>query len=510
MIPAGGGATARRNRTRLTVRFGAFALRTRGVKHEPPPRRSGTGSVGGAAAQAAPPHLGRPVAWRRIPTCYRWRVPGEKSTTRSRASMREGALLAVAVAATVGLIFAIAANRYQSWGELPDRFRGAQGYEDIGRSWADGAPLRNGRPPAYPLFLGTIIRSVGFRDYPRVAVISQALLLLGISIAGFRLGRRAGGHPLFGLAVSLLIASNLLLVRAFLGKQETVLYSAILVALFALIDRRAWRSASGCTLLGLVCALGWLTRPTGFLLAPVVGCVCFVAELRDGRAAKRGRRILAFVVAVALPMGAWLDYQVRHGYSPSLSPAHAATNLYKGNNAALRIIYPYTDVDQLKPHLAALAAQWSAQGLYPDPQFRAAAIEFMRSSPGEALALLPRKAAAFFVPIQFPLGKGRVEQGADGGWILADYRPARPGKRYSGLAALPGVICLFVALKRFRMLAPAQRFAVSIVFLTAGVHLLTFAETRFRLPFDPLLALIFAAVASGFAGRARLPRPAAT
>ena len=117
------------------------------------------------------------------------------------------------------------------------------------------------------------------------------------------------------------------------------------------------------------------------------------------------------------------------------------------------------------------------------------ATQFWLESPLEALLLVPRKLAAFFVPIYFPLGSGTVRLTDTGDWQIDDYE-ARSIGRGDGIMALPGVIAFFVALTRPRTLTRSGLLVVLVVGSTAIIHVVTFAQTRFRLPYDPLLALL--------------------
>ena len=132
------------------------------------------------------------------------------------------------------------------------------------------------------------------------------------------------------------------------------------------------------------------------------------------------------------------------------------------------------------------------------------AIRFVWESPGEALALVPRKLAAFFVPIRFPLGEGTARLTPAGRWQIDDYEP-RP-IRGDGIMALPGILAFFVALTRPRSLTRTKQLIVLVVGLTALVNVVTWAETRYRLCLDPVLALLFVQMASALLPlRLRLP-----
>ena len=172
-------------------------------------------------------------------------------------------------------------------------------------------------------------------------------------------------------------------------------------------------------------------------------------------------------------------------------------NLLKGNNHALAATYPFIDVDRLSDPLIRdqIDVEAAARGVDRRHEYYRHAFRFVAESPLEALALVPRKLAAFFVPVRFPLGSGTARQNADGEWRIDDY-VARPIGRGDGIMALPGILAFFAALVWWRSLTSAGRFIVLVAGLTAIIHVVTFAQTRFRLPYDPLLALLFVQMAS--------------
>ncbi|MFQ5418113.1 MAG: hypothetical protein ACE5FL_13880 [Myxococcota bacterium] len=210
----------------------------------------------------------------------------------------------------------------------------------------------------------------------------------------------------------------------------------------------------------------------------------------------------SFALALSLPLLLWWGYQSHRDLGGSLVASYAAANYFKGNNEAMTAFYPFVDVDHMTPHMREMKAQAASTGRDPALDLVRRALEFQRSSPLDTLALVPRKLAAFFVPIRFPLGSGEVQRAADGEWEIVGYRPIRLRRHLLGIAALPGIVCFFIALTRIRRLPPAVQFSTLLVLSTAGIHLVTFAQTRFRLPFDPILAVSFVAIASARRARA--------
>ena len=372
-----------------------------------------------------------------------------------------------------------------------ESFTGASDYRGIAERWIETGMLENSRPPAYPLFLGLNLAIWGQAFYVTSVVTLQAVASWGTLVVLFLIARRVTGSGAWGLIAVGMVALNAFWVVEVLNQRETFLYSAILTALAGAVVYIPSSSKPACAAAGTLCALGWLTRPTGIVLLPIVLVILW--RSRRGRAGL-AREALVLILAFVLPLLAWTGYQqVEHG-SIAVSGTNNSVNLLKGNHSALVEIYPFIEVDRLDPALELIRMDASARGADPRREQYRHALRFVLGSPFEAIALLPRKLAAFFVPIEFPLGRGTVRETADGNWQLEDYVPNTVSGL--GITALPGVIAFFGALRWWRTLAPSALFIVLAVGATACIHLVTFAETRFRLPYDPLMALLFVQMAA--------------
>ncbi len=410
---------------------------------------------------------------------------GGRKVGSRRAERAWAPLVAMAAA---GAAIAHGFRKFGTWADIPERFEGSDSYTLIAEAWANGGVLDNARPPAYPFILGTLARLFGQDAYPYAVLLLQALLFVGVVLMVFVLGGRAGGSRGWGLVPALLVLLNWHLVDEFLDKRETFLYASLLLLTFYLIETRAHTRYAGAGFLGLLCACGWLTRPTGFLLAPIVMLVWLIDQRRL-RGAKLRAQAIVFLALFLAPITVWTGYQSLHGSRVAISGASTALNLYKGNNEALAAIYPYIDLDKLEPYIHEKEALWRQLGLGADEQLTREAVRFAAGSPLRALALAPRKVAAFFLPGHFPLGTGRPRHATGDGWILEDYRPLHWLNQVVGLTALPGVLLCFLAAWRLRDMPPPVLFTCAVVLVTALLHVVTFAETRFRLPFDPVLAV---------------------
>ena len=275
-------------------------------------------------------------------------------------------------------------------------------------------------------------------------------------------------------------------------QRETFLYSALLMALVGVtVYKPRWHAVAA----GAMCAIGWLTRPTGVVLFPAV-LLLFWKDWRGSGAPAGTWAAIALAVSFSLPVLGWAAYQQAHFGTVTISGNDTAVNLLKGNNHALTAIYPFIDVDRLSPVLLEPLAQATIEsGGDVRREYIRQAIQFVSESLLEALTLVPRKLAAFFVPIYFPLGSGTARLTAAGDWQIDDYEP-RPIGRGDGIMALPGIVAFFLAVMRPWTLTRSGLLVVLVVGFTAIGHVVTFAQTRFRLPYDPVLALLCVQMAS--------------
>ena len=351
--------------------------------------------------------------------------------------------------------------------------------------------LSLGRPPGYPVFLA-LVEAVWDGAFAIPAtILLQTAVALATLLGLFFVARRVSGRSAWGVIAVTLVALNELWVIEAIRPRETFLYGAVLLALVGLAVYA--REVSRWTLVaaGVLAALGLLTRVTGVVLLPAVVLV-LALEWRG----LTGRRIAVAAVLVAsfaAPVAGWAVYQQMRFGSVAIAGNDGAANLLKGNNEALSTIYPFVDVDRLSPvlHEPISRAIHDRGGSADDvrAEFLRRSLEFVSASPWEALALAPKKLAAFFGPIQFPLGSGTVRQAPGGGWAIENYE-ARSVTRGDGIMALPGVLAFFAGLVRWRSLTRAGQLTVLVVALTALVHVATWGQTRFRLPYDPILALL--------------------
>ena len=405
---------------------------------------------------------------------------------------RVGLIAFVLAALAAGHVMQDAVSSRYLGAAWSESFTGASSYGRIAEEWVDTGTLDNFRPPAYPVFLALNVAVWGHDSYVPSAVVLQALTAWATLVGLFLVARRATGRAAWGLVAVGLVALTEFWVVETIHQRETFLYSAVLTALVGvMVYARSW-SPRACAAAGALCALGWLTRPTGAVLLPIL--LGMMWRDRHGRGRPSAQAALVLALTFGLPLLVWAGHQhARHG-TVAISGKSGSFILLSGNNRALAEIYPFIDVDRLGPFLDRVGMEASARGADPDRARYRHALRFMLGSPLDSAALLPRKLAAFFLPIQFPLGSGTIHQTPDGHWRIEDYVPT--AIRGEGIMALPGVVAFFAALRWWRGLPPSGLFILLAVGCTALIHLVTFAETRYRLPYDPLMALLFVQMAA--------------
>ena len=383
-----------------------------------------------------------------------------------------------------------------------EAFIGAQGFsadversiEDVERS-IETEVLGPGRPPGYPAFLALTAAIWGAESHAGVTIVLQALTAWATMLALFLVARRATGSAAWSLLAVALVSLNELWVVESIRQRETFLYSAILLALVGVTVYARHKAPWYAGAVGALCAIGWLTRLNGVVLFPAV-LVLFWKDWRGSGPRVGAREVLALTLSFGLPILGWAAYQKTHFGWVRISGNDSAKNFSKGNNHAMTGIYPFIDVDRLSPVLLEPLAKATAErGGDVQREYVRHAIQFVSESPVEALALVPRKLAAFFVPIYFPLGSGTARLSASGDWQVDDYQP-RPIGSGDGIMALPGIFAFFLALTRWRTLTSSGLLIVLVVGFTAIVHIVTWAETRYRLPYDTVLALLCVQIAS--------------
>lgn len=403
----------------------------------------------------------------------------------SSVSRREGFVLIVLVLAAVAirLAFVFLTQDHRLVGDEPE-------YNTQGRFIADGVgfwsttPYGNPHPslwkaPGYPLWVGVIYSLLG-ADPDRVFVI-QALLGAVTVLLTWVLARRLLGAP---VAVA---AAALVAVHPFAWQFEVRLFAESIVTpltllfLIVLLERpvNARRAASIGALLGLML----LIRPSALYLVPALAAAWVLAS--------GWRRGLAFTaVSVALAALVVLPWTIRnHQVSGEWVPISA-------QDAALFGVFNDEAANDSEKPWAWRARTLRDRDLFdrtrppiPDAELRTLlrerGLDYIREHP----ASVPQ---AFFW------------NGLSRFWDVRSPSEALDEVRFTGRALTPSaigialhyvllplaVLGLWLSRRRLSLVVP-----VLVMALSASVVFTADATTRYRAPFEPLIA-IFASFAA--------------
>lgn len=386
------------------------------------------------------------------------------------------------------------------FGASPHDWRGSPGYTAVARNLADhwhysvdGVYPTAGRPPLYPFLLSLCFR-FGGDSWFTLALGFQLLSYTGCGVVTALLAFRLTGDRLACLLVTALYISHLSFGVESMAQRETALFCLLATGCFLLLltpDRR-----SKYLLMGVVAGLLHLTRPTGFLLALLLPLFALPPAWRKGwgRCALYLGLALGAFTLTTLP---WHLYLARtYGNLELLPSSTSGENLYKGNTPELDGIYPLADLDLFNPFI------WEyTSGLDEVKKNRwliQKGREFMREDPGRTLRRMVVKFWAFYSPVTTPYGYGKLNE-LDGRIVLADYK-----FDWLNLIGAPHAVLIYLGsfflLARWKHLNRSQQKEIIqilawIVVLT-GVHLITFGETRHRLPLDSFFILFTAMAAA--------------
>ncbi len=393
-------------------------------------------------------------------------------------------------------------------------FSGSESYSTIaqnmiqsGKYSLDGQHPTAYRPPLYPALLALNMRLFG--DLWRVgALATQGALGIVCGLLIFLIATDIFKNQVAGLIAVVLYLTDLLFQLEAVSKRETIIYTAFLLTFFySLVSFRT--TFGNCIVLALLAAMAYLTRPVGIVLMILLP-LFVIGECRKLRTAAVLTRLGICIAVMAVVIAPWQFYVYKTFHTHTFWPTSTSgINAFQGNNPATEIIYPYIDVDNYLPWInkkLVHAGIDPSDELVADRFLRDGASQFMREHPGRFLKSAAIKAFALFSPVPIPLGKGKIIE-ADDSIALIDFHYA------TGLGTvlftLHGLIMIIGAILYFfrkpartKQSDPAevsqQRRAVFYIVLflalVTAMHVLTFAETRFRLPLDMFL-ILFAALA---------------
>ncbi len=384
-------------------------------------------------------------------------------------------------------------------GENVASFTGGETYRSIaenlaghGRFSIDGVHPTGYRPPAYPLLLAGTILVMGEHAQlggwiANLAIDACCLAMLLVLV--WRLAKCSRAMWIAGLIFAADVAFHL----EAMAQRETMLYSLLLLVFFVTASSLEI-GLSRLLILATTAGLAWLTRPTGIALAPLLLIAAFFMSEHRTLGVRFARVLTACCIfaAIVIPWQAFL-------YRSFDEPVFAGTtsgglNLYQGNNPAADVLIPFVDVDSFLPEIE---KQMQSLGLAEHDEIarnrrlKADAFEYIASDPMGFVRRAAVKTLALYSPVPTPLGSSAIET-SDNGVRLTNFRYHRSA--WTILFTMHGLILIALicaAIVRWRtLMARRLRVVVLIVgyiLIVTMLHAMTFAESRFRLPLDPLI-----------------------
>jgi len=338
-------------------------------------------------------------------------------------------------------------------------------------------------------------------------------MLTGIMLN--RAASRLSAVPWVPAAVTLAYALHFGLQLEHFALRETGLYEFLVVLFFYLATQLSITNRS-IACMALTVGLAFYTRPTGVLL--IAPLALFVVVMRGPSLKHRGATLawaLAIVVLMAAP---WQAYQSHVQGKLTLSATNVGGwNLFKGNSFAFESVSPYIDHDQADGYVDQLREQYHAlqSGSHPssarneDEYLRQLAQTDIRADFFRFLRKTALRVVIYLSPLETPLGSAEVgvEQNrvvlmryhgnfvdADNNWI--DFFEQM--SFFIVLFAIPlGFLGALKALLSNPQLRGVALASFAIMLAHIGAHALITAETRYRLPLDPLF-LLWAGVSLGY------------
>lgn len=445
-------------------------------------------------------------------------------TMRERLELVVGRLSPLHTALTLAIALVLCAAYLALRGSLffdvddPNRYL-RFGYDLVHHgaySAARSAPFRFSamRPPGYPLLVAPLTLLPA--RLLCVAVLAAHVVLVGASaFLVYRTTRALTDDPRTASLAALLFGSHLELLLASLAPLEHAFFTFLVCAMVDV------RFASGARrrpfALGVLGGLAYLTRPTGLLVSAVLLLDVLLERARPLR--ERLRDLARLAVTLALVVLPWqLAMRAELGTAAIFPATTNGLNLYKGNNADFETYYPYLDVDAadaaIARHVRVALGPRADDEVAVDRYLRRRGLDYVREHPAATLRAIPWKLLYLFSPLPTPIARGTLV-GEVSALELRELRWPSTGALVARTVRTIPVLALYAGILMLlrRRSESTQRvisfayFTASILVLLALAHVATFAETRYRLPFDPLLCVLSAigfrsCMASGSRGEA--------
>jgi 4-amino-4-deoxy-L-arabinose transferase-like glycosyltransferase len=357
------------------------------------------------------------------------------------------------------------------------------------RGALDAYAKLNWWPPGYPLFLAMLYTLCG----PSFRVAVGLQVVLGTLVCGLTgaIGTRAAGRPV-GLVAAFLVAVNPTYIFTTNLIASENLFALWLVLGLWLAGRASARPRRSAALAGISFGAAALTRAAGLCVPLVVAAW----QLRRGRGARPAA--LTLLLATALTIAPWTLRNVLVTGHPVLVCAGGGLNFYFGHNDGPLGYRPLQGTP--------LAGQRDAAGI--DRAGWRAGLQYIAAHPLGVLRHSGSKLVALFAPPTYALhaNSAILIPDAVADPSLAPLAAAARQKQARKDVLLHGVFKVLAALHSYLLLGgalaavlfawrrlPAElRLAAWLALAWVGVHLVFWAQPRFRYPMEIPLALLAA------------------
>lgn len=365
--------------------------------------------------------------------------------------------------------------------------------QDKGKYSLDGVNDTFARPPLYPLLL-VFPRAVSEQHWHVYARLVQCLLSIMCCLMVFGIASRVSGSRPAGLASEILYLMHLAVQAEHYAQRETVLFELILLSFVYVLLAKETLDIKTVAIASLLSSALYLTRPTGIVFLVVI----LLVALYQSQSRDRIKHLLVSVVVFAVSISPWQFYNYKAFSKVTLSSSNTSgLNLYKGASPVVQSIFPQIDVDYAAPYIY---GQLKNEGINLRTEEYRANSFFLKEArrcvtqyPGHFLKKMFKQLFSFYSQVFTPFGRGRVV--VDGEHLVVqDYRFT------FGIIELNHFVMMTILIP-FGMLELVKvrestiiehRFKIVslLIFLFITIlHMITFAETRFRLPLDGLLCV---------------------
>ena len=384
---------------------------------------------------------------------------------------------------------------YSVAGQVP--FGGASGYGNIaGNLVTKGIYSSNGtnstfaRPPLYPLLL-TIPRYLSDSDWHILARAIQAGLSIGCALIIFKIVSRLTADGFKALLAVILYTAHLTCQAEHFAQRETVLFEFFLLLFVYVLTLSKFKTATAITS-AIISAALYLTRPSGIIFLPIVVLLILV---KSGPCEKLKLTLISLAVFAAC-IFPWQLYNYKTFSKVTLSSSSTSgINMYIGASPVIQSVSPKLDIDSarfyLNDYLKANDLRYWKQEYQVDAFLKEQSKKLIMQNPVFFVKKMFKQLLLFYSPVPVPFGKGTAELQGDR-LEITNYK-FNFGLLQLNHFVIAVILILFGMFELFHIGDQGTRLwnfkVVSLlifVFITL-LHMITFAETRFRLPLDGLL-----------------------